>query len=112
MQIAKLNNRTKVVRVIEDFIKYKNMPRDKSGKVIIDKNAIAEDLRSKIEADDAKKAAAQKKASANNASSQKKAAQPQQPAPVPGAAPLANAPGASRAVPIFAAISIRLLSRE
>ncbi len=87
LQIAKLNNRTKVVRVIEDFIKYKNMPRDKSGKVIIDKNAIAQDLRSKIEADDAKKAAAQKKASANNASSQKKAAQAQQPAPVPGAVP-------------------------
>lgn len=87
LQIAKLNNRTKVVRVIEDFIKYKNMPRDKSGKVIIDKNAIAQDLRSKIEADDAKKAAAQKKASSNNASSQKKSAQAQQPAPVPGAVP-------------------------
>ena len=87
LQIAKLNNRTKVVRVIEDFIKYKNMPRDKSGKVIIDKNAIAQDLRNKIEADDAKKAAAQKNASAKNASAQKKAAQDQQPTSAPGSVP-------------------------
>lgn len=87
LQIAKLNNRTKVVRVIEDFIKYKNMPRDKSGKVIIDKNAIAQDLRNKIEADDAKKAAAQDKSSAKNASAKKKTAQTQQPAQVPGAVP-------------------------
>lgn len=87
LQIAKLNNRTKVVRVIEDFIKYKNMPRDKSGKVIIDKNAIAQDLRNKIEADDAKKAAARDKAAPKNASAKKKTAQNQQPEQVPGAVP-------------------------
>ena len=57
LDIARLNNRTEVVKVIEDFIKYKNMPRDKSGKVIIDKNAITQDLRKKMDEDMAKKQA-------------------------------------------------------
>lgn len=60
LDIAKLNKRTAVVKVIEDFIKYKNMPRDKSGKIIINKSAIAQDLKKKLEADNAKKASSGK----------------------------------------------------
>lgn len=75
LEIAKLNNRTKVVNVIEDFIKYKNMPRDKSGKVIIDKNAIKQDVKNKMDAETAKIDAVVKRA--NKTASPKKAANQQ-----------------------------------
>ena len=58
LDIARLNNRKEVVKVIEDFIKYKNMPRDKSGKVIIDRNAIKQNLKKQLDDDAAKKRAA------------------------------------------------------
>lgn len=49
LDIAKLNNRTKTAKIIEDFIKYKNLPKDKNGKVIINKNSIEQEVQSKTD---------------------------------------------------------------
>ena len=57
LDIAKLNNRTKTAKIIEDFIKYKNLPKDKSGKVIVNNSSIEQQAQNK--ADTGKKDAPQ-----------------------------------------------------
>ena len=40
LSIAKSNNKTAAAKEIENFIRYTNLPKDKDGKVIVDKKAI------------------------------------------------------------------------